>query len=90
MARAGRADAAERGPDERLQGRSADPPRLARSKVPLGDRGYDAGWFCQALADRGTAASAPSKTNRKLTIPPDKTLYRQRHRIENMFGKLKG
>lgn len=36
----------------------------------------EAGWGC-------------SKTNRKIPIPYDRTLYRQRHRIENMFGRLK-
>ena len=35
------------------------------------------------------ARCIPSKTNRKIPIPHDRTLYRQRHRIENMFGKLK-
>ena len=31
----------------------------------------------------------PSKSNRKIPIPHDRTLYRQRHKIENMFGRLK-
>lgn len=62
---------------------------LPRAKSMLGDRGYDADWFRQALADRGITACIPSKTNRKLPITHDKALYRQRHRIENMFGKLK-
>ena len=62
---------------------------LPRAKSMLGDRGYDANWFRQALADRGIAACIPSKTNRKVPIPHDKALYRRRHRIENMFGKLK-
>lgn len=35
------------------------------------------------------AACIPSKANRKTPIPHDKLLYRQRHKIENMFGKLK-
>ena len=62
---------------------------LPKAKALLGDRGYDADWFRQALAARGIAACIPSKTNRKLTIPHERTLYRQRHRIENMFGRLK-
>ena len=41
------------------------------------------------MAQRGITACIPSKTNRKVPIPHDATLYRQRHRIENMFGKLK-
>lgn len=62
---------------------------LPPAKVLLGDRDYDAGWFRNALADRGMAACIPSKANRKVPIPHDRALYRQRHKIENMFAKLK-
>ena len=62
---------------------------LPRAKALLADRGYDADWFRHALAERGIAACIPSKTNRKVPIPHDTGLYLQRHRIENMFGKLK-
>jgi transposase len=53
------------------------------------DRGYDATWFREALADRGITPCIPSKSNRKVQIPHDRDLYRNRHKIENMFGKLK-
>jgi transposase len=62
---------------------------LPRAKAMLGDKGYDAGWFRNTLAERGIAACIPSKTNRKVTIDYDQKLYRQRHKIENMFGRLK-
>ena len=62
---------------------------LPRARVMLGDRGYDAAWFRTALTDRGINPCIPSKRNRKVQIPHDRSLYRQRHRIENMFGKLK-
>ncbi|WP_156170784.1 IS5 family transposase [Croceicoccus naphthovorans] len=62
---------------------------LPRAKALLGDKGYDADWFRAALANRGITACIPSKANRKVQIPHDRTLYRQRHRVENMFGKLK-
>ena len=55
----------------------------------LGDKGYDADWFRTALADRGIAACIPSKANRNVPIPHDTVLYRRRHKIENMFGRLK-
>ena len=55
----------------------------------LADRGYDADWFRQELAKRGITACIPSKSNRKASIAHDRTLYRQRHKIENMFGRLK-
>ena len=60
-----------------------------RAKALLADRGYDADWFRRALAERGIAACIPSKTNRKVPIPHDTALYRHRHKVENMFGKLK-
>jgi transposase len=59
------------------------------AKVMLADRGYDADWFRDALADRGVKAGIPSKSNRKIHIPNDKLRYRNRHKIENMFGKIK-
>ena len=55
----------------------------------LGDKGYDADWFREALADREIEACIPSKSNRKIQIPHDTILYRQRHKIEIMFGRLK-
>ena len=62
---------------------------LPKAKMLLADRGYDADWFRAALDARGIAACIPSKANRRVQIPHDRTLYRQRHRVENMFGKLK-
>lgn len=62
---------------------------LPKAKVLLGDRGYDADWFRRALINRGITPCIPSKTNRKVPIPHDRTLYRQRHKVENMFGKIK-
>lgn len=61
---------------------------LPKAKALLGDRGYDADWFREALADRAITLCIPSKSNRKVQIPGDAVLYRPRHRIENMFGRL--
>jgi transposase len=62
---------------------------LPKTKDLLGDRGYDADWFRATLAERKITACIPSKTNRKVPIPNDAALYRQRHKIEIMFGRLK-
>ena len=62
---------------------------LPRAKQLLGDKGYDADWFRQALAERGITACIPSRSNRKKPIEHDRELHRQRHKIENMFGRLK-
>ena len=62
---------------------------LPRAKAMLGDRGYDADWFREALMTRGITPCIPSKANRKVSIPHHPTLYRERHKIEIMFGRLK-
>ncbi len=64
-------------------------PVLPKAKELLADRGYDADWFRTALLEKGVAPCIPPRKNRKTRIDYDKTLYRQRHKIENMFGKLK-
>ena len=63
--------------------------KLPCSKFMLADRGYDADWFRDGLYDKGIEPCIPPRRNRKLQIEYDKTLYKQRHKVENMFGKLK-
>lgn len=63
--------------------------KLPKAKELLADRGYDADWFRQALIAKGIAPCIPPKKNRKIQHEYDKTLYKQRHKIENMFGRLK-
>lgn len=55
----------------------------------IGDKGYDSNSFRAGLAERGIAVCIPPLKHRLTHYPYDKTLYRQRHRIENMFGRLK-
>ena len=61
---------------------------LPRAKQLLGDKGYDGNRFREALTERDIEPCIPSSRSRKIPIPYDKILYRQRHRIENMFGRL--
>lgn len=62
---------------------------LPAAKEMIADKGYDGNAFRNALAERSIAACIPSKSNRKIAIPHDPVLYRQRHKIEIMFGRLK-
>lgn len=55
----------------------------------LGDRGYDADWFRDALKDKGIRACLPGRKQRKKTLKYDKRRYKRRNRIEIMFGRLK-
>jgi transposase len=56
---------------------------------PISCRSYDRNWFRNALVEQGTTPCIPGRKNRKQAPDFDKTLYRQRHKIENMFAKLK-
>ncbi|MBT7647846.1 MAG: IS5 family transposase, partial [Rhodospirillaceae bacterium] len=62
---------------------------LPGAKELLGNKGYDSDWFREALAERGITPCIPPRSNRKVQHDYDKTLYRQRHKIENVFGRLK-
>jgi transposase len=62
---------------------------LPPAQTLIGDRGYDSNGFREALTERGIEPCIPSSRSRKVPIPHDKALYRQRHKIENMFAKLK-
>jgi transposase len=55
----------------------------------LGDRGYDADWFREALKDKGIRACIPGRKQRKKPVKYDKRRYKRRNRIEIMFGRLK-
>ena len=55
----------------------------------LGDHGYDADWFREALKDKGIRACIPGRKQRKNTVKYDKRRYKRRNRIEIMFGRLK-
>jgi transposase len=58
---------------------------LPNAKELLGDKGYDSDWFRQALIERGI----PPRSNRTVQYAYDKTLYKQRHKIENVFARIK-
>ena len=64
-------------------------PSLPSAKELLADRGYDSNRFRAGLVERGIEPCIPSTKSRTVQLPYDKVLYRQRHRIENAFGRLK-
>ena len=64
-------------------------PALPDAKELLADKGYDADWFRDALAKRKIKACIPPRSNRIDPPDCDKAVYRQRHKIEIMFGRLK-
>ena len=68
--------------------------RVLLSSLPkvdwlLGDRGYDADWFREALKDKAIRACIPGRKRCKTTIKYDKRRYKRRNRTEIVFGRLK-
>ena len=64
-------------------------PAMPDAPVLIADRGYDADWFRQALRARGTRPCIPGRSGRSRPIRHGKQLYRCRHKVEIMFGRLK-
>ncbi len=62
-------------------------PRSAESL--MADKGYDSNRYRSALSDRGIEPCIPPTRSRRVRLAYDTILYRQRHKIENMFAKLK-
>ena len=65
---------------------------IRRSKVAkklLGDKAYDSEELRLWLNARGTKAVVPNRSNRKQPFGFDRKSYKQRHRIENAFCRLK-
>lgn len=55
----------------------------------IGDRGYDTDELRAWLEERGMEAVIPAKRNRKQPIPHDRKAYQGRHKIENLFCRIK-
>ena len=64
-------------------------PQLPEATTLIADKGYDSDEFRDALEAKGISHCIPPKSNRIIKHTYDKELYKTRHRIENMFGKLK-
>jgi transposase len=63
--------------------------RTKAARKLLGDKAYDSAELRQWLGNRGTKAVVPNRSNRKQPFRFDKKSYKQRHRIENAFCRLK-
>lgn len=55
----------------------------------LADKGYDADAIRADLTKRNITPVIPCRSNRRVKIEHDRVLYKQRNRIERMFGHLK-
>jgi transposase len=72
-----------------LPTRKAPDPSHKAAKEAAGDRAYHSADLRHWLGERGTRGVVPNKSNRKQPFTFDKKSYKQRHRIENAFCRLK-
>lgn len=63
--------------------------RASGARYLLADKGYDANAIRRDLRKDGVVPVIPGRSNRKRKIAYDKTRYRDRHLIENAFGRIK-
>jgi transposase len=59
------------------------------AKRLLGDKAYDSAELRRWLKGRGTKCVIPNRSNRKQPFRFSKKAYRERHRMENAFCRLK-
>ena len=62
---------------------------LPKAEWLLGDRGYDADWFRDALKDKGIGPCSPVCKSRGKPIRHNKRRHKRRNSIEIMFGRHK-
>jgi transposase len=62
---------------------------VATPKALLADTGYDGDRFRENLLVRDILPIIPPRSNRKVPEHPDYRRYRDRNRVQRMFGKLK-
>ena len=55
----------------------------------LADKGYDADAIRADLANRNIEAVIPGRSNRRVKIEYNRSLYKERNQIERFFGRLK-
>lgn len=64
-------------------------PMLPEAETLIADKGYDSDAFREALDGRHITPCIPPRAKRRLPATYRNTLYRQHHKVENTFAKLK-
>ena len=60
-----------------------------KAQIILADAAYDSDKLREQIAQLGASACIKPRCNRKVVIPFNKEQYKQRHKVECFFQKLK-
>ncbi len=77
------------------EAQAADSPQLPRliaglkTQAVLADKGYDSDANRTAIRAQGAEPCIPPRKNRKVVVPYDQHLYRERNGVERFFGRIK-
>ena len=63
--------------------------QIQPGQAVLGDKAYDANWIRNMIWEKGATDVIPSKADRKVPIPFDRDLYKQRNNVERFIGRMK-
>ena len=63
--------------------------RIRKGQTVLGAKASDAEWIREKIEEADATATIPNKSNRKEPYEFDAELYKERHRIECFFGRIK-
>jgi transposase len=63
--------------------------RDLRADNLIADKGYDVNAIIKTIEETGCIATIPPKSNRRIKREYDAELYKERHKIECLFGFLK-
>ncbi|WP_306258447.1 IS5 family transposase [Pararhizobium sp. IMCC21322] len=64
-------------------------PELPEAKIMIADKGYDSDEYRAALKAKRISSCIPPRKGRNNPATFCKRQYKQRHKVENMFGRLK-
>jgi transposase len=62
---------------------------LPEDSTLIGDKAYDSSALRQTVAAKGVKTCIPGRANRTKTVRFSAKLYRRRHRVENVFQRIK-
>ena len=86
---AGRAVQMALAPGQRADVKAAEEILAPRGKRIVADKGYDSDPLRRKLGVEDVATCIPAKSNRRGRVPFHRGYYRLRHRVENLFQRLK-
>jgi transposase len=86
---AGRAVQSSLAPRPRADVKAAEAIQTPGGKRVVADKGYDRDSLRSRLAAEGATTSSAPKSSRRSKVPFHRGYYRLRHRVENLFPRLK-